>query len=119
MSQGFANIRAVNLKTYKVLEHQHTPEIEETLAQAGARGLELRFVPVSAPLSGRDRALQRSRPKPEQVGVVRSHGLHFAPRTGRASAAESARTGATTSTRLAAWGCCRSRPQRRASAPHR
>ena len=28
-------IRAVNLKTYKVLEHQHTPEIGETLAQAG------------------------------------------------------------------------------------
>jgi LysW-gamma-L-alpha-aminoadipyl-6-phosphate/LysW-L-glutamyl-5-phosphate reductase len=44
-------IRAVNLKTYKALEHQHTPEIEETLAQAGAHGLELRFVPVSAPLS--------------------------------------------------------------------
>ena len=44
-------IRAVNLKTYKVLEHQHTPEIGEALAQAGARGLELRFVPVSAPLS--------------------------------------------------------------------
>jgi N-acetyl-gamma-glutamyl-phosphate/LysW-gamma-L-alpha-aminoadipyl-6-phosphate reductase len=44
-------IRAVNLKTYKVLEHQHMPEIEETLAQAGARGPELRFVPVSAPLS--------------------------------------------------------------------
>jgi N-acetyl-gamma-glutamyl-phosphate/LysW-gamma-L-alpha-aminoadipyl-6-phosphate reductase len=44
-------IRAVNLKTYKVLEHQHTPEIVETLAAAGARGLELRFVPVSAPLS--------------------------------------------------------------------
>jgi N-acetyl-gamma-glutamyl-phosphate reductase len=44
-------VRAVNLKTYKVLEHQHTPEITETLASAGARGLELRFVPVSAPLS--------------------------------------------------------------------
>ena len=44
-------VRAVNLKTYKVLEHQHTPEIAETLAAAGARGLELRFVPVSAPLS--------------------------------------------------------------------
>jgi N-acetyl-gamma-glutamyl-phosphate reductase len=44
-------VRAVNLKTYKVLEHQHTPEIVETLAAAGARGLELRFVPVSAPLS--------------------------------------------------------------------
>jgi N-acetyl-gamma-glutamyl-phosphate reductase len=44
-------IRAVNLKTYKALEHQHTPEIDETLAQAGARGMQLRFVPVSAPLS--------------------------------------------------------------------
>jgi N-acetyl-gamma-glutamyl-phosphate reductase len=44
-------VRAVNLKTYKVLEHQHTPEITETLAAAGAQGLELRFVPVSAPLS--------------------------------------------------------------------
>jgi len=44
-------IRAVNLKTYKVLDHQHTPEIVETLAAAGAPGIELRFVPVSAPLS--------------------------------------------------------------------
>src|SRR5204862_7932491 len=46
-------VRAVNLKTYKVLEHQHTPEITETLAAAGARpnGWRLRFVPVSAPLS--------------------------------------------------------------------
>jgi N-acetyl-gamma-glutamyl-phosphate/LysW-gamma-L-alpha-aminoadipyl-6-phosphate reductase len=44
-------VRAVNLKTYKVLEHQHTPEITETLAAAGAPGVELRFVPVSAPLS--------------------------------------------------------------------
>src|SRR5262249_49876055 len=43
--------RAVNLKTYKVLEHQHTPEITEALAEAGARELALRFVPVSAPLS--------------------------------------------------------------------
>src|SRR5690349_9532178 len=42
--------RAVNLRTYKPLEHQHIPEIAETLGQAGARGLQLRFVPVSAPL---------------------------------------------------------------------
>src|SRR5262249_38652941 len=40
-----------NLKSYKALEHQHTPEIEQTLAHAGGRGFELRFVPVSAPLS--------------------------------------------------------------------
>jgi N-acetyl-gamma-glutamyl-phosphate/LysW-gamma-L-alpha-aminoadipyl-6-phosphate reductase len=44
-------IRAVNLKTYRVLDHQHTPEILETLTAAGARDPELRFVPVSAPLS--------------------------------------------------------------------
>jgi N-acetyl-gamma-glutamyl-phosphate/LysW-gamma-L-alpha-aminoadipyl-6-phosphate reductase len=47
-------VRAVNLKSYKALEHQHTPEIEETLrAAAGehAGEIELRFVPVSAPLS--------------------------------------------------------------------
>ncbi len=43
-------VRAGNLRTYKPLEHQHVPEIEETLAAAGARDLALRFVPVSAPL---------------------------------------------------------------------
>ena len=42
--------RAVNLRTYKPLEHQHVPEITETLHAAGARSLLLRFVPVSAPL---------------------------------------------------------------------
>jgi N-acetyl-gamma-glutamyl-phosphate/LysW-gamma-L-alpha-aminoadipyl-6-phosphate reductase len=42
--------RAGNLRTYKPLEHQHTPEILETLASAGAPAVELRFVPVSAPL---------------------------------------------------------------------
>jgi LysW-gamma-L-alpha-aminoadipyl-6-phosphate/LysW-L-glutamyl-5-phosphate reductase len=42
--------RAVNLRTYKPLEHQHIPEITLTLEQAGARELLLRFVPVSAPL---------------------------------------------------------------------
>jgi N-acetyl-gamma-glutamyl-phosphate/LysW-gamma-L-alpha-aminoadipyl-6-phosphate reductase len=44
-------IRAVNLKTYKPLKHQHVPEILETLAFAGAKDLALHFVPVSAPLS--------------------------------------------------------------------
>ncbi len=42
--------RAVNLRTYKPLEHQHIPEITETLHAAGAKSLLLRFVPVSAPL---------------------------------------------------------------------
>jgi len=44
-------VRAVNLKTYKPLAHQHTPEITETLQAAGAKNVALRFVPVSAPLS--------------------------------------------------------------------
>ncbi|HUH02629.1 MAG TPA: N-acetyl-gamma-glutamyl-phosphate reductase [Kofleriaceae bacterium] len=44
-------VRAVNLKTYKPLDHQHTPEIVETLTAAGARDVAVRFVPVSAPLS--------------------------------------------------------------------
>ncbi len=43
-------VRAGNLRTYKPLEHQHVPEITETLTAAGARDLALRFVPVSAPL---------------------------------------------------------------------
>jgi len=44
-------VRAGNLRTYKPLEHQHVPEIVETLETAGARDLALRFVPVSAPLA--------------------------------------------------------------------
>lgn len=44
-------VRAGNLRTYKPLSHQHVPEIEETLAAAGAKGFSLSFVPVSAPLS--------------------------------------------------------------------
>ena len=43
--------RAVNHNTYSGLAHQHPPEIPEPRAAAGARGLELRFVPVSAPLA--------------------------------------------------------------------
>ncbi len=44
-------VRAGNLRTYKPLEHQHVPEITETLTAAGGRDLALRFVPVSAPLA--------------------------------------------------------------------
>jgi len=43
--------RSVNLKTYKTLQHQHLPELLETLTAAGAQELSLQFVPVSAPLS--------------------------------------------------------------------
>lgn len=43
--------RAGNLKTYKPLEHQHVPEVVQTLEDAGAKRVEIRFVPVSAPLT--------------------------------------------------------------------
>lgn len=43
-------IRAVNLRTYKPLAHQHQPEILQTLRGAGAGPMQLEFVPVSAPL---------------------------------------------------------------------
>ncbi|MDF3069848.1 MAG: N-acetyl-gamma-glutamyl-phosphate reductase [Polyangiaceae bacterium] len=44
-------VRAGNLRTYKPLEHPHTPEIMAALAAAGGRLRSLSFVPVSAPLS--------------------------------------------------------------------
>jgi N-acetyl-gamma-glutamyl-phosphate reductase len=42
--------RAGNLRTYKPLDHQHIPEIVQTLADGGAKDVGVRFVPVSAPL---------------------------------------------------------------------
>jgi N-acetyl-gamma-glutamyl-phosphate/LysW-gamma-L-alpha-aminoadipyl-6-phosphate reductase len=44
-------VRANNLRTYKPLDHQHVPEITETLTFAGAKHFDIRFIPVSAPLS--------------------------------------------------------------------
>lgn len=44
-------VRANNLRTYKPLEHQHTPEIVAALNAAGGQLAALHFVPVSAPLS--------------------------------------------------------------------
>ena len=44
-------LRAANLRTYKPLEHQHVPEILQTLRLAGGKeDMALEFVPVSAPL---------------------------------------------------------------------
>lgn len=48
-------LRVANLKIYKPMDHQHTPEIEQTLrlaAEAGGQAAEfkLNFVPISAPL---------------------------------------------------------------------
>ena len=44
-------VRTNNMKAYKVFNHQHTPEILQTLISAGAGEVNLDFVPVSAPLS--------------------------------------------------------------------
>ena len=44
-------VRSNNMKAYKVFNHQHTPEILQTLNAAGAAKISLDFVPVSAPLS--------------------------------------------------------------------
>lgn len=42
-------LRAVNAKAYKVLDHQHVPEVRTLLASLGTAPV-LRFVPLSAPL---------------------------------------------------------------------
>ena len=44
-------VRAKNLRAYRPLLHTHAPEIREALLRAGARDLEIDFVPVAAPLS--------------------------------------------------------------------
>ena len=44
-------LRHHNMKAYKILHHQHRAEIIQTLTDAGAAGLSLDFVPISAPLS--------------------------------------------------------------------
>jgi N-acetyl-gamma-glutamyl-phosphate reductase len=43
--------RAGNLRTYKPLEHQHVPEVVQALADAGGKKVDLKFVPISAPLT--------------------------------------------------------------------
>lgn len=43
-------VRTNNLRTYKPLAHQHTPEIVEALSEVAGRPVPLHFVPVSAPL---------------------------------------------------------------------
>lgn len=43
--------RSKNLKSYKPLNHQHEPEMEQTLILAGAKDFSLDFIPTSAPLT--------------------------------------------------------------------
>jgi len=44
-------VRAGNLRAYRPLLHNHAPEIREALTRAGARELQIEFVPVAAPLT--------------------------------------------------------------------
>lgn len=43
--------RSRNLKSYKVLDHQHQPEMEQTLRDAGGENISVDFIPISAPLT--------------------------------------------------------------------
>ena len=62
-------IRSNNIKAYKVFNHQHEPEIVQTLKAAGATSLKLDFVPVSAPLSrGMMSCLLYTSPSPRDRG---------------------------------------------------
>ena len=44
-------VRSNNIKAYKIYNHQHEPEILQTLRAAGGESISLDFVPVSAPLT--------------------------------------------------------------------
>ncbi len=44
-------VRAINIKTYKTLTHQHVPEINDTLNSVGAEDVSVQLVPVSGPLT--------------------------------------------------------------------
>ncbi len=67
-------VRSNNIKAYKVFNHQHTPEISQTLNAAGAEGVSLDFVPVSAPLSrGMMSIAQLDAPKDMSEEELRSH----------------------------------------------
>ncbi len=43
--------RAQDMRAYKVLSHQHQPEIEQELERLGAKGFDLSMVPQSGPFS--------------------------------------------------------------------
>jgi N-acetyl-gamma-glutamyl-phosphate reductase len=44
-------IRSLNIKSYKMLDHQHQPEMEQTISDAGGENISVDFIPVSAPFS--------------------------------------------------------------------
>jgi len=43
--------RSVNLRSYKPLNHQHQPEMEQAMRDAGAKDFFIDFIPMSAPVS--------------------------------------------------------------------
>jgi N-acetyl-gamma-glutamyl-phosphate reductase len=72
--------RSQNLRTYKPLLHQHTPEVEELLGEAGGRDLRLSFVPVSAPLARGIFATSFVRVSPDVSDAVLSEAFREATR---------------------------------------
>lgn len=44
-------LRARNLKSYRPLHHQHQPEMEQTLMDAGGKDISVDFIPMSAPVT--------------------------------------------------------------------
>jgi LysW-gamma-L-alpha-aminoadipyl-6-phosphate/LysW-L-glutamyl-5-phosphate reductase len=44
-------VRSLNLKSYKPLFHQHTPEMEQAMLQAGGKNVSVDFIPMSAPVT--------------------------------------------------------------------
>ena len=71
-------VRAVNLKSYRPLTHPQTPEMSETLSVAAGRAVELRFVPVSAPLSRGILATAFARVPGDVDGVALADAYHEA-----------------------------------------
>lgn len=63
-------VRAKNLRAYRPLLHNHAPEIQEALTRAGARDLEVDFVPVAAPLTRGILATSFAR-VPEEIDAAR------------------------------------------------
>ena len=63
-------VRSKNLRAYRPLLHTHAPEIREALLSAGARDLEVDFVPVAAPL-GRGILATSFASVPEDVDAAR------------------------------------------------
>lgn len=69
-------VRANNLRVYRPLHHQHTPEIEHELRAAGTAALHLSFVPVSVPLTRGILATSLFRVKSSVTAAELAEALH-------------------------------------------